>query len=69
VGPLPEPIAALCRTQISIQKLIVEAYRRRSKNLLLQALALDPVVDSVSRARRMMDRLLTVEQAFLPELQ
>ena len=66
VGPLPEPIAALCRTQITIQKLLVEAYRRRSRKLLLQALVLDPVVDSVARAREMMETLLRVEADFLP---
>jgi len=68
VGPLPEPIAAICRTQISIQKLLVEAYRERSKHLLLQALALDPVVDSIGRAREMMETMLAVEEDFLPEL-
>ena len=35
VGPLPEALAALCRTQVSIQLLLVDAYRQRSKNLLL----------------------------------
>jgi alpha-galactosidase len=69
VGPLPEPVAALCRTQVTIQKLIVEAYRQRSKKLLLQALVLDPVVDSVPRAREMMERMLQIEKDFLPALE
>ena len=68
VGPLPEPIAAMCRTQIAIQELIVEAYRRRSREVLLQALVLDPVVDSVGGARQMMEKLLEVQGEFLPEL-
>lgn len=68
VGALPEPIAALCRTQITIQNLLVEAYSRQSREHLLQALVLDPVVDSVDRARGMMDMLLEVEADFLPEL-
>ena len=69
VGPLPEPIAELCRRQITIQKLIVEAYRQRSKHILLQALVLDPVVDSVPQAREMMATLLRVEEDFLPEFE
>jgi len=69
VGPLPEPIAAMCRTQISIQNLLVEAYAQQSKRHLLQALVLDPVVDSVERAQKMMEVLLEVEADYLPPLQ
>ena len=68
VGPLPEPIAAMCRTQISIQKLLVEAYAQRSKEALVQALAIDPVVDSIPRARLLADDLLRVQADFLPGL-
>lgn len=68
VGALPDAVAALCRTQISIQNLLVEAYRQKSKKLLLHALLLEPVVDSVDRARQMMETMLRVEADFLPEL-
>lgn len=68
VGPLPEPIAAMCRTQITIQELLVEAYRDGSKQALLQALVLDPVVDSVTRAEQMMNVLLEAEADYLPDL-
>jgi alpha-galactosidase len=68
VGELPEVLAAICRNQISIQNLLVEAYRQRSKKLLLQALILDPVVDSVDRAEEMMEEMLKVEAGYLPEL-
>jgi len=67
VGALPEAIAALCRLQISIQNLLVEAYRERSKKLLLQALLIDPVVDSVERTKKMMEELLRIEADFLPK--
>jgi len=69
VGPLPEPIAAICRTQITIQKLLVEAYAKRSKKLLLQALAIDPVVDSIPRAQKLMDEMLRIESDYLPEFE
>ena len=67
VGNLPEALAAMCRTQISIQKLIVEAYAKRSKKLLLEALLLDPVVDSAERARKMLDTMLDLQKDYLPE--
>jgi len=67
VGALPEAPAAYMRTQISIQRLLTEAYRTRSKNLLLQALLLDPVVDSVLEAEALLDEMLELQAAFLPE--
>jgi len=66
IGPLPEALAAYCRTQVSIQKLIIEAYKTRSKNLLLQALLLDPVVNNVSRATRILEDMLDLQAAYLP---
>ena len=68
VGSLPEPIAAMIRTQITIQKLVIEAFRQKSKKILLQALALDPVVDSLDKAKKMMDEMIRIEGDFLPEL-
>ena len=67
VGPLPEGLAALCRTQVSIQLLLIEAYRQRSKKLLLQALLLDPVVDSLKKAEEMLDHMLDLQKDYLPE--
>ncbi len=69
VGPLPEVIAAMCRLQISIQNLLVEAYRQHSKRLLLQALLLEPTVDNAERAQQLMEELLIREADFLPEFE
>jgi alpha-galactosidase len=66
IGPLPEALAAYCRTQVSIQKLIVEAFVKRSRNLLLQALLLDPVVNSVANAGKMLDDMLGLQADYLP---
>ena len=68
VGPLPQGIAVMCRLQISIHNLLVEAYRQQSKKLLLQALLLDPVVDHAQRAEQMMEEMLLVQADYLPEL-
>jgi alpha-galactosidase len=66
VGPLPMAIAELCRRQTAIQELLVEAYRTGSRKLLLQALLLDPVVDSVSKAQQLIDDMLRLQADFLP---
>ena len=63
IGPLPDALAAFCSRQATIQKLLSEAYAKRSRNLLLQCLLLDPVVDSVTRAEQMLD----LQREFLPE--
>jgi len=66
LAPIPEALLALCRTQASIQKLVVEAYGQRSRNLLLQALLLDPVVNSVQNAEKMLDYMLELQRDYLP---
>jgi alpha-galactosidase len=68
VGPLPEAHAALCRLQIGIQNLLVEAYREKSKRLLLQALLVEPAINNLARAEAMMEKMLQVEAEYLPEL-
>ena len=68
VGPIPETFAEIIRRQCVICQLLTEAYRTRSKKLLLQALLLDPVVNSVSAAERMLDEMLKLQKDFLPEL-
>lgn len=68
VGRLPEAIAALCHRQIAIQNLLVQAYQERSRQLLLQALTLEPVVDDLKRAKEMMELMLRVQSEHLPEM-
>ncbi len=65
MGELPEGIAALCHTQISIQKLAVEAAVTGDRNKALQALLIDPVVASTDAAEKTLDELLGVHQAYL----
>ena len=68
VGALPEPIKGLCEIQISIQKILVEAYEKKSKKALLQALIIDPIVDDLERAKKMMEAMIKAEKEYLPEL-
>ena len=67
-GALPDAVAALCRLQVAIQELLVQAYAERSKELLYQALLLEPTVDDSRRAREMMEEMLRLQQPYLPEV-
>jgi alpha-galactosidase len=67
VGSIPEAQAVFIRTQVSIQHAITEAYRTGSRNLLLQALLMDPVVNSIVEAEKMLDEILDLQRDFLPK--
>ena len=66
VGAIPEAFAAFMRPHFTIHSLLTEAYRTRSRRLLLQALLLDPNVNSVVRAERLLDDMLHLQADFLP---
>ena len=68
VGSLPETFAEMIRRQAAICDLLTEAYKTKSKKLLLQALLLDPIVSSVSAAEKMLDEMLELQKDFLPEM-
>jgi alpha-galactosidase len=67
VGPLPEPIAAMCRIQIAVQDRAIEAAVHGDRAAALQALLLDPVVTSISQAEALLDEMLEVHRDFLPQ--
>lgn len=57
LGPLPDPIAKLLHMQASVQQLAVEAAVQGSKELALQALLIDPVINSSEAAVKILDEL------------
>lgn len=67
LDPLPEPIAAMCRTQINIIDRVVEAGVHGDRQAALQALLLDPVISSTSQAQAILDELLEAHKDFLPQ--
>ncbi len=70
VGRLPEGFAALIRQQQSVQRLLVQAYREKSRALLLQCLLLDPCTTTMAReVEQMMDHLLKIQAAYLPRFE
>ena len=66
MGPLPEAVLALLRTQVSINKLLVEAYEESSRSKLLQALLLDPTCHSYRQSVHLIDRMFELQSDILP---
>lgn len=64
--PLPEAIAAMLRLQGSIHQILVEAFAEGSKEKLLQAVLLEPTVDSYRRAVEFVDEMLRLQEDVLP---
>ncbi|MHB1318178.1 MAG: family 4 glycosyl hydrolase, partial [Anaerolineae bacterium] len=67
VGALPEPIAALCRTQATVASLAVDAAALGSRELMLQALLVDPMVNDMDQAKVLVDKMLELQAAYLPQ--
>jgi alpha-galactosidase len=65
LGPLPDAIAKLLHTQVNVQELAVEAAMRGSKELALQALLIDPVVNSASAAVKLLDELWDLNRPYI----
>jgi alpha-galactosidase len=55
IGDLPEAIAALCRRQISIAKLITKGSVEGSRDHIIQAFALDPLVNDLTKAEKLVE--------------
>ncbi len=65
LGPLPDAVAKAMAVQVNIQQLAVEAAMRGSKELALQALLIDPVVNSEIAARSLLDELWEINRPYI----
>jgi alpha-galactosidase len=65
LGEYPKGIAALLRTQIAVQDLVVEAIFKQSKDIALQALLADPVVENYWQAKKILEEMLRIEADYL----
>ncbi|MFW9952018.1 MAG: hypothetical protein ACFFKA_18010, partial [Candidatus Thorarchaeota archaeon] len=65
LGDYPKGLAALLQTQASVQDLVVEAILKRSKKLALQALLADPVINSASQAKNILESMLQLQKKFI----
>ena len=65
LGPLPDGIAKMLLMQASVQQLSVEAAMQGSKELALQALLIDPVVNSAVAAEKILDELWEINKPYI----
>ncbi|MCA9909442.1 MAG: hypothetical protein KC519_12385, partial [Anaerolineae bacterium] len=65
--PLPDAIAELCRRELALSSLIVDASVTGDRKLALQALTLDPMVRDLDTARAILDSLLREFEPYLPQ--
>lgn len=65
--PLPEGIAALCRRELELSSLVVDAAVSGDRQMALQALLLDPMVPDIDTARAILNDFLSEFAEFLPQ--
>jgi alpha-galactosidase len=64
-GPLPDACAKLLHMQASVQQLAVEAAVHASKEIALQALLCDPVINSTDAAVKLLDELWEINRPYI----
>jgi alpha-galactosidase len=69
VPELPEGVLALLRPQISINRLLCDAFEEGSRDKLLQALLLDPTTPSYQSAVYLIDEMCELQKDVLPPLE
>ena len=62
IGSLPKQIAALLRIEASVQDVCVEAILKKSKELAITALAIDPNVGSFEMADKIFDEMISIKE-------
>ncbi len=65
LGEYPRGLAALLRTQASVQDLVVETIFTKSKKIALQALLADPVINSTSQAKKILDAMIKLQKKYI----
>ena len=65
----PKSFATLLLNQVSVIELTTSAILQHSKDIALQALLADPVVDNVGAAEKMLDTILNLQSTYLDYLQ
>jgi alpha-galactosidase len=66
-GPLPEPIAELCRRELAVASLCVDAAVNGDRRAALQCLLLDPVIRDIETAEKILADYLKTYREHLPQ--
>jgi alpha-galactosidase len=67
VGSLPGPVAELCRREITVAQLCVDAAIHGDREAALQCLLLDPVITDMEVAQSILDAYLEAYRPYLPQ--
>lgn len=67
VGALPEPIAELCRRELFVAQLCVDAAVEGSREKALQCLLLDPMITDIQMAKNILADYLVTFKEYLPQ--
>lgn len=67
IGTLPEPVAELCRRELAVVRLCVDAAVHGDRQAALQCLLLDPVITDLDVARQILDDYLQAYRPHLPQ--
>lgn len=67
IGPLPEPVAELCRREAGLVEMVVDTAVTGDRHLALQTLLLDPMINDIGRARAILDDYLQTFADYLPQ--
>ncbi|HSJ59538.1 MAG TPA: hypothetical protein VLC95_20300 [Anaerolineae bacterium] len=65
--PLPEGIAELCRRELALSSITVDACVQGDRELALQALLLDPMINDIDTARAILADFLSTFAEYLPQ--
>jgi len=71
IGDLPSQLAALCQSNVTVQDLAAEAALTGDPELLMQAIAMDPLTSAVctlKEIREMTAEMLEAQRPWLPEM-
>ncbi len=63
--PLPRFVTGIMHQQYNINRLLIDAFDKNSKDLLIQALLLDPTVNSYRNTVYMVDEMLRLNPSYL----
>jgi alpha-galactosidase len=69
LGGLPKGFGGLLSNQVAVNDLTVEAALTGSREMALQALLVDPVVDNVEAAEKTLDTMLDLQKPYLDYIQ
>lgn len=65
--PLPDSVAELCRREAALVEMVVDAAVTGDRQIALQALLLDPMINDINRAQAILDDYLTAFADHLPQ--